>query len=108
MSRPTPESTMRSQSKGIGSADNSASIRCNLHTISALLHRVLFVRKDRPPAPHDGPPAAEPSVLPSASTSASYSALVVAEVALSFVLLLGAALMIKSLASRAPSSTGSP
>jgi hypothetical protein len=29
---------MRSQSKGIGSADNPASIRCNIHTIPALLH----------------------------------------------------------------------
>jgi hypothetical protein len=29
---------MRSQSKGIGSADNSASIRGNIHTIPALLH----------------------------------------------------------------------
>jgi hypothetical protein len=29
---------MRSQSKGIGSADNSASIRRNIHTIPALLH----------------------------------------------------------------------
>ena len=29
---------MRAQSKGIGSADNSASIRCNIHTIPALLH----------------------------------------------------------------------
>ena len=32
---------MRSQSKGIGSADNSASIRCNIHTIPALLHGAL-------------------------------------------------------------------
>jgi len=30
---------MRSQSKGIGSADNSASIRCNIHTIPALLRQ---------------------------------------------------------------------
>ncbi len=35
MSHPKPESTMRSQSKGIGSADNSASIRCNIHTCHA-------------------------------------------------------------------------
>jgi hypothetical protein len=44
MSRRTPEQTMRSQSKGIGSADNSASIRRNIRTIPALLHCALHWR----------------------------------------------------------------
>jgi hypothetical protein len=35
---------MRSQSKGIGSADNSASIRRNIRTIPALLHCALHWR----------------------------------------------------------------
>jgi hypothetical protein len=43
---------MRSQSKGIGSADNSASICCNIQTIPALLHCASHRRDnvwDNPP-----------------------------------------------------------
>ena len=39
---------MRSQSKGIGSADNSASIRGNIHTIPALLHCASHRRDNVP------------------------------------------------------------
>src|SRR4030095_4634559 len=50
MSRRTPESTMLSQSKGIGSVDNSASILGNVHTIPArpgLVAAVAFAAANR-------------------------------------------------------------